>query len=179
MNFNTIIQESTGIINVNGTFVPGKLISKEEGEITFKLQKENSISLPEGNYPKLLPPTIVANLISNDNEVTGIRITGVILVDNNYDLTTDDFGFCWNFTYGSTGGYQLNLYAAFEAEAPKSLPSEYDMFGFEVNFKNEAIKSGIFTLPLEKIKTVEAFVVDADPETSRGTVTTVKSGDRQ
>lgn len=165
------------IVGLGGMLLPGKLIGENgtTGEITIKVINENLISLPGGNYPKLLPPVTVANFLTNEFGIAkGIRETGLIFVDKSYNLNVDDFTFYLNFTYGAAGGYQLNVYIAFEKET-KGIPEEYNTFGFEVNFEGDTITcDGGNAIALSEIKTIETFVLDVDPETSRGTVTTVQ-----
>jgi len=84
--------------------------------------------------------------------------------------------FQYNFSLGSEGNLQLDIYFSYNREVlaekkDNGNKNKFNVFPYLLVFPESSI-FGINTF-----ETVRAFLLDDDPETSRGTVTTVQSGD--
>jgi len=160
---------------VSGSYIPGNNYLGIDGVVSetvaIKVEQKNSIILTGNGYPKLSPPIIVAEF---DSVKDVIVLDGLVFVDSKYGAGTDDFMSYLNFSFSSDGGYQLDLYTVLDKKSSVGVVNTYDVFGFQI-ILNKKIHDRIVIPPFSEITTVEAFVVDEDPETSRGTVTTVKS----
>lgn len=78
-------------------------------------------------------------------------------------------------TLNSDGLPQLNIFIFYnDTDVTESTKQFYWENIFEINFPINSISG----LALENIETVQVFLTNGDPRTSRGTVTTVKSTDK-
>ena len=164
--------------------VPGRNITENPKIIAKRSETSDSefkISLPKGmEYPDLLAPTVIANYKKGDNEID-VHCIAIINKEYELELTKNlNFDFYYNFTLDSSGGYQLNVYMAFHFPRRLNIEHEttevYQSHTFNLKIKKGALMcSESKKIPLNVIKTIELFVINRNPETSRGTVTTVKS----
>jgi len=129
------------------------------------------LRLPEYSYTDLVAPT--GHVILKDGI---IKVLAVCFINKDYKLEYNDFTFYYDFSFNSIGDYLLNLFITFNKHEMKAI--EYKYYSFEFEFEKGAIHCADgCEVPMEKIKTVQLFLINEDPETSRGTETTVQSGD--
>lgn len=156
--------------------IPGEKISGKDKFIKVSVGEGEEFAIPIDfgvEYPGVLAPTVLTYLRGEGKE-KNIFIQGVAFVNSDYGVKKDQFEFYYNFTYKSSGEYQLNIYMTF-IHSDKNNEQGFRYYPFLMEFCDGAIKSGDGeTVPIDKIKTVELFVINRNPETSRGTVTTVK-----
>ncbi|AXG71957.1 hypothetical protein KORDIASMS9_04215 [Kordia sp. SMS9] len=152
--------------------------------IILTTHEKTDLSILNGNS---LPPAIVAiSETSPSNIIESIKVKGLVLIQDSTVLTSEDWQVHYAITFDSQGGntpsdntnsvpqfYKILIYLCYNQNInPTS--TKFNLYAFDINFSTDAIpdQSGNF-YPLESIKTVEVFVLDKDPKTSRGTVTTV------
>ncbi|TCI84442.1 hypothetical protein [Tenacibaculum sp. M341] len=156
--------------------IPGKKISKQDKLIKVFVGEGQEFAIPIDfgvEYPGVLAPTVLT-FIKDNGKDKNIFIQGVAFVNSDYGVKKDQFEFYYNFTYKSSGEYQLNIYMTF-IHSDKNNEQGFRYYPFLMEFYEGAVKcSEEEVVSLEKIKTVELFVVNRNPEASRGTVTTVK-----
>ena len=119
--------------------------------------------------------TDTTTTITNNSQ---LKILMAAVVRTSKKLTSGDFSFYYHFTYNSSGNYQLNFYITFDkSNKAVSDVNSYASFPFEVTLTEGSIKSANgASVPLDSIKTVQVFLINEDPETTRGTETTVQPG---
>lgn len=160
------------------------------------LMKENPRIVCPGIYPskyssipwrskipikdKILPPTVIAKYSSNGE----INVDAFVFLDNALGLKRKDFKYFYNLTMGLKATYELLIYIAFSEPVSKNTSvKNYDITSFQFTFKQDSLKGFNFNtekeqfISLEEISTVKVFVVNSDPDTSRGTETTVQDDD--
>ncbi len=156
--------------------IPGCKISSKNKLIKFGVGKGSNFEVPIDfgvNYPGVLAPTVLS-FLRGEGKNQNIFIEGIAFVNSDYGVEKEQFEFYYNFTYKSSGDYQLNIYMTF-IHSDKNNKKGFIAYPFLMEFYKGAIEcSEKEPVPLEKIQTVELFVVNRNPETSRGTVTTVK-----
>lgn len=155
-------------------FIPGNKIGVMNKYVHIMEGKDEDVPdlrLPEYAYKDLVAPT--GHVILQDQK---IKILAVCFVNKSYELEYKDFTCYYGFSYDRRGGYLINLYITFDKQEKKAV--NYKYYSFEFEFEKGAIRCADgFEVPMEKIKTVQLFLINKDPETSRGTETTVQSGD--
>ncbi len=156
--------------------IPGCKISSNNKLIKFGVGKGSNFEVPIDfgvNYPGVLAPTILS-FLRGEGKKQNIFIEGIAFVNSDYEVQKEQFEFYYNFTYKSSGDYQLNIYMTF-IHSDKNNEKGFIAYPFLMEFYEGAVKcSEKETVPIDKIKTVELFVINRNPETSRGTVTTVQ-----
>lgn len=108
-----------------------------------------------------------------------------IFIFENYteEFTKKDFKIYQNYTIGADGRYQLSYYVCYK-RSNKKRAEKYRLHKFSLqNIDVEYIPfyppdSKTEKLDMDSIHDVMAFVINVNPRTSRGTVTTVKSTDK-
>ena len=161
--------------------IPGKSIL-ENHRITFKLGEVDripQIKINHKNSDSLLPTVVKAYFnkdVENPNDQS-LSVFGVAFINEKFGrLRERDFEVFYNFGLDFSGDYQMNIYITFTHT--EELASEYNYYPFEVNFNEGAVCCAAGNpVPLEKITMVRTYLINRDPETSRGTVTSVQSGD--
>jgi hypothetical protein len=187
----------TSVVNEKTLVIPGIEINKdcENPRVMTpqKLEQEASKYVRSKIFKdRLLAPIPFVTRSRRKNKLT---ITSVALIKNMLNLGVDDFTFYYNLkldTHDKDLRYKLIWYITYEQDSIKNEPANhekkviFDSFLFQVEF-DVAIQ---FKLPfsksddktntliaLDQISSVEVFVVDRDPETSRGTETVVQDDD--
>ncbi|AXG71955.1 hypothetical protein KORDIASMS9_04213 [Kordia sp. SMS9] len=130
----------------------------------------------EGKDKKvLIQPTI--GTLRDENHI----YTSVYFFENyEYFMKKEDFKIYQNFTISEDGSPQLNYYVCFNLTT-KSKGSTYRMRKFTIKNHSEKYATVNTTtnelteqkLNIDNIKNIMVTVINEDPETSRGTVTTV------
>jgi len=112
----------------------------------------------------LFPPVVSAHFETTKEEV--IVVNAFVLIPYR-DMDAINFVVGQQFAYSDSGNNQLNLYISYdEAEV---ITNKY--IPLLVSFKTNPIVKGPNEEP---IITIQTFLVNEDPVTSRGTITTVK-----
>lgn len=137
---------------------------KPPGERITEVVKNSRglIKFPENKSKSLLSPLVEA-LYDNDT----ITITAVIFVPP-FQNETLDLKIYQNWYTDIEGFPQLQFFVSYDMSETVSK----DFFVYEVTFE---AKSHPFEDQISHIKTIQTFLWDIDPVTSRGTVTTVQS----
>ncbi len=135
-------------------------------------------------FSKFFAPLTAALYYENSNTPAKntLKILMASIVNVSKNLNENSFSINYQFTYNSGGNYQLNFYIFFNegSTSVTSVGSEvnsYVSFPFEITFTQDLLSPVNGTpIPLGSIKTVQVFMVDVDPETTRGTETAVQPG---
>ena len=142
-----------------------------------KLLKESSSPLNGivENLPKdILNSVIQPTVISYNKSIgtnTQIVVIATAFINTSTSLNSNNFVVNYDFSLNVNGIPQLNIYISFD----KNIEGEdYDYYAFEIGLDSDSM----FTdqMQLNGVETVQVYLYDTDPKTSRGTVTTVQSG---
>ncbi|WP_299675559.1 hypothetical protein [uncultured Tenacibaculum sp.] len=163
--------------------IPGKNILYNS-KINFNLGEVGEIpqiKINNRDSDSLLPTVVKAYFkggIKEDCECDtseALLVYGVAFINKSFGII-NNFEVFYNFGLDFSGDYQMNIYITFTHA--EELASEYNYYPFEVNFNQGAVCCAAGNpVPLEKIKMVRTYLINRDPETSRGTETAVQSGD--
>lgn len=140
------------IVPPPGTEIPAKFITTNFiGEIKFPLKKSKT----------LFSPVVEAFFVEGV-----ITVNAVVYVDSKVKKTTE-FNVIQNLYVDIEGDPQLQFFVCYDLDDDKDVQN---FRVFEVTFQVQSI------LPFEisKVETIQTFLWDIDPETSRGTETTVQ-----
>ena len=179
-SLNTITKS---VQSVFGSFKGDKIIP-HTGAVT-------NLSLLNGNA---LAPSLVANIgtAPTSTAIPALNITGLVLLQEAQVLSSENWNVFYDITFDSQGGnapldslgdpnfipqfYKILLYFVAKPQ-PDPTPEDFNLYQFSVVFSTDTIpdRNGN-KYPLGSIKTVEVFVINEDPKTSRGTTTTVQPG---
>ncbi|MBC8754655.1 hypothetical protein H2O64_08210 [Kordia sp. YSTF-M3] len=168
--------------------IPGRLITKVDIETInnknipidcsiYNMPNTVPINLPKFgfkslSFESLTPPTSHAFLLKNPYK--HIRICAVVFLGRSKNVKNKDFTLKYNVCLNCIGKYQLNIYIIFNT--PEKSGVKYDFYSFDIRFLKKSIKlQELNNLPLSQVNTVEVFIINKDPKTSRGTVTTVQT----
>lgn len=155
-------------------FIPGKRIGITNRFVNVNSGKKDLISdlrLPIDSFVDLVAP--IGHVIFRDGK---LKVYAVCFINKEYELTYNEFTFYYDFSLNNSGEHQLNIFITFNEEERKT--TDYKYYSFEFDFEKGAVHCANGSeVPMEKIKTVQFFLINTDPETSRGTETTVQSGD--
>lgn len=130
-----------------------------------KLEKRTSITFPENQTNALLSPVVQATLIGKKR--LQMRAVVFIAPEEQNSLEFDIYQNCY---VDIEGNPQLQFFICYDLQ--DIVGKVFDIY--EVSFEAKRIPFGddAFT----KIKTVQTFLWDIDPISSRGTETTVQPG---
>jgi hypothetical protein len=127
----------------------------------------SSISLANNNSFNLLQPLVAASLDATGN----ILVSTVVFVDASLSLVETDFVVKQLYDISDLGVPRIQFFISYEK--PETKPTEFK--AYEISFA-PILASLIPAVVLgSQIKTVQAFLWNVDPETSRGTETVVQS----
>ncbi|GGF08912.1 hypothetical protein [Flavobacterium limi] len=134
--------------------------------IVDKLPSEpvGSISFPDNRSKALLPPIVDARFKNNKKKLVIRAVVFIAKGDN-----TLNFSIYQNCYVDIDGVPQLQFFVAYDMIEYEGI--NFDMY--EVTFDADPIP---FVDHFSQIKTIETFLWDTDPITSRGTVTIVQDG---
>ena len=152
-------------------YPPGKSMAPEHKK---KLTKD-PISLPENTSKIPFAPIVQATLMDDGT----FQVRAVFLVackskgkneDEDDKKAEFDFNIYQNWYVDLEGKRQLQFFIAYNID--DNINKKFDVY--ETSFKAEPYPYGEDTFA--DIKTIQTFLWDIDPETSRGTETTVQIG---
>ncbi len=158
--------------------IPGEKISNHDPYIT--IHRINRDVVPNTHLTKwdsedLIAP--IAQAAITKEATTGhklIKIDIVAFVGKVYDLKKEDFSYYYNISLNYNSKYQLTVYMAFARTVEAS--KDYYYYPCNIQFKKDSILDALKDpIPLDQFDTVQIILVNQDPATSRGTVTTVQS----
>ena len=127
---------------------------------------------------QLLAPVVTATRNASNNELT---IHVAFLIQKEEAIPETEINNFFNMTFSEAGGdilqgesiYKLLLYTDFNAG--RSDVDTFFLYVYEIKFTSQFIptrNSGL--IDISKLKTVESTIINQNPRTSRGTVTTVQ-----
>ncbi len=172
-----ILKDETTEVSIVDLLKKCLIKKKDKGAISPEYEKAyQNFKQTQTEKEILLQPTIGA--LSDDKNI----YTSICFFENyDQEITMEDFQIYQNFTINQDGNSQLSYYICFNIQN-KERSDTYRMHKFLV--KNKEINCNFFSLEegksheglldTSKIKNVMVTVIDVDPETSRGTTTTVK-----
>lgn len=131
----------------------------------FKPKSNGSIQFDHIRSKKPLPALVEANRIADAN---GINVSVVVFITDKCEKPI--IGIQQMFAISNLGTFKLQFFIDYTYKEDKS--KKFDIYELHFHAKAEKLPKGV---TLEDIDTVEVFLVDTDPITSRGTVTTVES----
>lgn len=161
--------------------VPGENVPEKNINRTYPGNAINFTPNKTGSqariFSKFFPP-LAAALYYEDSAFPAnnkLKILMAAIVNGANELKETSFSINYQFTFNSYGNYQLNFYIYFNKSATAVVGNSYKSFPFEVTFTGSHVLPVDGTkIPLGSIKTIQVFMVDVDPETTRGTVTVVQ-----
>ncbi|KAB8153022.1 hypothetical protein EZY14_011615 [Kordia sp. TARA_039_SRF] len=115
---------------------------------------------------QMLPPLVVPYYVGN--RFRGVYIVAIARTGG--PIQNEDLKLFYNFSLNVDGKPQLNLYVSFNCHRNIE---KHEFWYNAINFNTGS--NQMQAVDLSSIETVEVFLIDEDPETSRGTVTTVKN----
>lgn len=129
-------------------------------------------SVSTGIFTKIIQPTVLACKSSGgQDESTKMTVLIAAFINTEKVLQNSDFSFYYDFSLSMLGEPQLNIYITFNDEIQGE---EYNCYSFELGFESDP--KILSQWQLDGVGTIQVFLYDKDPKTSRGTVTTVQSG---
>lgn len=133
---------------------------KEVNQPNFDFKKFNS--------SVLLTPIVVSTFDSDTNFILVNTVTFI-----NAQQDPKHFNLFFNYTLNDNGEPQLSIYICYVAN---EIPAKtYIIKPFMIYFSSNSVKNGSKQIiPLNRIKAIKVFLVNRDPRTSRGTMTTVQ-----
>ncbi|TSE10218.1 hypothetical protein [Aquimarina algiphila] len=119
-----------------------------------------------GSLSKEILPPIVKSTRDNNN----ILIDTIVFIDSS--ISPDYFWIFYQLTTCEAGTPQLTIYICYifcgaGSVSPNPFTNDYTAYSVPLIFTNKEIKN------IKAINNIKTFVRNSDPETSRGTVTTV------
>lgn len=157
--------------------IPGQKISDHDPYIS--INRINRDVVPNTHLTKwdskdLIAP--IAQAAITKESTTGhkfIKIDIVAFVGKVYDLKKEDFNYYYSISLNYNSKYQLTIYMTFAK--PVEASKDYYYYPCNIQFKKDSILDALKDpIPLDQFETVEIILVNQDPATSRGTVTTVQ-----
>lgn len=153
---NSNVQSAEPLIMPPGAVILINSANQGIGEVTF----------PERKSKGLLPPVVEAYYNKQDDSIS---VNAVVFVD----LDTRNLVFAYSVFQNSyidiKGNPQLQFFIAY------NMP-EQDAVTFSIHELKFKVNREIFIGELADVKTIQTFLWDTDPITSRGTETTVQAG---
>jgi hypothetical protein len=143
-------------------FPPGKCIKKA----TKSKLTEKPVSFPENNTQIPFSPIVQATFTDSET----LQVRAVFLVSNNTQLNDGklEFMIYQNWYVDLDGKRQLQFFITYDID--DAISTDFDVY--EIGFKAEKDPYGEDAF--KSINTIQTFLWDIDPETSRGTETTVQ-----
>jgi hypothetical protein len=142
-------------------YPPGKCIKKA----TKSKLTQKPITFPENNSQIPFSPIVQATFTDPDT----LQVRAVFLVSTNTELSKEklEFMIYQNWYVDLDGTRQLQFFITYDID--DSISTEFDVY--EIGFKAEKDPYGAEAF--NSVNTIQTFLWDIDPETSRGTVTVV------
>lgn len=145
-------------------YPPGKCIKKA----TKSKLTQKTVSFPENNSPIPFSPIVQATFTDAET----LQVRAVFLVSTNTELNNDklEFMIYQNWYVDLDGKRQLQFFITYDIE--DTISADFDVY--EISFKAEKDPYGEDAF--KSVNTIQTFLWDIDPETSRGTETAVRHG---
>ncbi|CAL2106399.1 conserved hypothetical protein [Tenacibaculum sp. 190524A02b] len=181
MKHTEIQTETTCITNISEKeiiFPPGELLIND-GREYIKVFPSGNINY-HSNFTQPLPSLVEAVYEPIDDENGVIKVSVLFFVDSEDDLNTIKVNQL--FCISSLGECKLQFFIYCDEAQLKSLTKSSNKYrAYTVNFKTSNTNNFPEGTPkpvsLKDIKVVETFIWNIDPETSRGTETSVQTTD--
>ncbi|MFY0632035.1 MAG: hypothetical protein JXR05_16875 [Flavobacteriaceae bacterium] len=180
--------------------IPENLVLPSKTAATYRdigIDLPISDFFPERKNNKLFQPVVESHRgkISSENPKECISISALTFLNREkklltqYDETKEEpviegkinhkFKYFYKYHLSEDGHYQLILYITFcEPRTSRAIVDRVRGYFHKIIFLAGSIKDGANNdVPLGYIDTVKVYLVNENPKTSRGTVTTVQSGD--
>ncbi len=169
----------------NPTGIPGYEIlqyQKGKSENIYYKKIEYTLSTNFGfqdyDSKTLLTPVVSSFFIKAKEDV--LRICTTAFVNQTQDILS--FRLFYNYTLSNIGEPQISIYIWYYTIDNSA--TTYSINSFDIYFKGESIVNfdmygsvnmGETKIGVKNIKKVQVFLINGDPETSRGTTTTVQT----
>ena len=141
---------------------PGFALTKED----VVYPEVGKVSFPKRKSLGILSPYVEAYYDSKKNILTAKAVVYVDLTTQNIDFKCRVFQNCY---IDLDGNAQLQFFIAYDT--PEKVSKDFTIH--EITFE---AKAEYFIGQFANVKTIQTFLWDIDPETSRGTETTVQHG---
>ena len=143
-------------------YPPGKCIKKA----TKNKLTQKPVTFPENTSQIPFSPIVQATFTDSET----LQVRAVFLVSTNTALNNDklDFMIYQNWYVDLDGKRQLQFFITYDID--DAISTDFDVY--EISFKAEKDPYGEDAF--KNVKTIQTFLWDIDPETSRGTETAVE-----
>ncbi len=114
-----------------------------------------------------LPPLVEVHLTADKKH---IKVSTVFFIDAAETVSPNSFSINQEFCISDSGESRLQFFISYDVKETKAVKFQ----GYQVSFKavDKNLPDGV---KFEDIKTIQTFLWDTDPVSSRGTVTNVQS----
>ena len=145
-------------------YPPGKCIKKA----TKNKLTQKPVTFPENTSQIPFSPIVQATFTDSET----LQVRAVFLVSTNTALNNDklDFMIYQNWYVDLDGKRQLQFFITYDID--DAISTDFDVY--EISFKAEKDPYGEDAF--KSVKSIQTFLWDIDPETSRGTETVVQPG---
>ncbi|MBC8754656.1 hypothetical protein H2O64_08215 [Kordia sp. YSTF-M3] len=181
------LSELINLLDNRNMVVPGTLIPRTntiENSIHYnfkqrleapKIRKKDDTS-ENGKSHQLISPVVQAYITINDDVAESIQIQSILFIDIDFNIKIEDLNLNYSVHFNNSGQEQLNIHIYFSKD-PNLLQVQGEYFFYPLNIflKRLTPEESPHSIPLENIKTVQVFLINVDPRTSRGTITTVQT----
>lgn len=163
---NTKIRQCSDITNPAGICITDFTVNELNSEISFDFQR-NSI--------KPLQPLNATQVDNKGN----LNVSSIVFIDNSVTIKKKNTHIKQYLSYDNNGDPFLNFYIIYDSKPKKKQKFKAYQFNFTTVWgENGYTPNPIHPNPnpptLNDINFINTFLMDLDPELSRGTVTTVK-----
>mgnify|MGYP001791602962 CR=1 FL=1 len=163
---NTEIRQCSDITNPAGICITDFTVTELNSEISFNFQR-NSIN-----------PLQPLNATQVDNE-GNLNVSSIVFIDHSLTINEQNTHVKQYLSYDNEGRPFLNFYIIYDAFPTQNQNFKAYQFNFttvwgENGYTPNPIHSNPNPPTLDDINFINTFLMDLDPELSRGTVTTVK-----
>ncbi len=141
---------------------PGFALTKED----VVYPEVGKVSFPKRKSLGILSPYVEAYYDSKKNTLTAKAVVYVDLTTQNIDFKCRVFQNCY---IDIDGNAQLQFFIAYDT--PEKVSKDFTIHEITFEAKDEYFKG-----QLANVRSIQTFLWDIDPETSRGTETTVQAG---
>lgn len=160
--------------------VPGQPIPKEDSGhknqhiyYIHKIRNDFSpldLKIPQKGSDTLMTPIVTA--FFDENLPSVLQIFPIVFVNKAQQVA--DFNLYYNYTLDADGLPQIAIYICYHKEEINATAYEYNTFEIYV-YKGAITDANNKEVELSEIQTVQVFLINTDPRTSRGTTTTVQN----
>lgn len=163
---NTEIRKCSDITNPGGICISNFTCTDLSSEISFDFQRDSM---------NPLQPLTATQVDSKGN----LDVSSIVFIDHLLTITKENTHIKQYLSYNNDGVPFLNFYIIYDAKPIKNKKFKAYQFNFTADFKQNGytpnpIRPNPNVPTLNDINFINTFLVDLDPELSRGTETTVK-----